>query len=182
MSIKTELLYTKQAAHYLSEPDINNVLKDILAIRTGIVVNLINGSSGQSVLFSREALAEILQPSGGIIEFEVLPQSQYSQLLRQQLANVTETCKELCHALCTFYVQELYEQAESCLFKLQNISLFLESLLLQEENDKIRSAASDLAHVRQEMSLACFYYDDNVRLLDDIQLVLDCLNRLLEHI
>jgi hypothetical protein len=131
-----------------------------------VVVNVLDCRSNTKVFFCTEHLEELLQANPKELTCEAVSYHEYKHSITQSIRHLVHDADQLQTRLMTEYACDLAQPIADVLARAKHLLTLLSCLALQKNVQKLMDHITATNQTLEQISLACFYYDDNVRCYD----------------
>lgn len=160
--------YNRFALTISHNSTLETVKQQILDQIRRIVVNISLTPEDKGMLFTPENLQTILDLDVTQLYLETLENNDYFSLMQQQSLHLLSQAEKLKKLLVNYYITNLTSEFSEFLSLIQNNAMMLECLVLSTDNAKIANQIVLLKQLQGQLSIACFYLEDNVLCMDKL--------------
>jgi hypothetical protein len=147
----------------------SNSLPDVLKQLHGldfVVVNVHDHSSNTKVFFCLEHLEELLQANPSELTCEVVSLIEYKHSITKSIQHLLTDVEQLQNRLFSEFACDLAQPIADVLTRTKHLLTLVSCFALQKNAENLMDHISAANQTLEQISLACFYYDDNVRCYD----------------
>lgn len=146
--------------------DCSGVLARISQLEGVIVVNLALSAEGSELIFTQENLQALLEAEATTLYLGIVPEAQYTGLMRQQLSQLQTETENIRALLRSNYLLNVAAELTDFLSRIQNVILMMECFALKKAGSAISNILKRLSEDQEQLGAACFYLEDNVLCMD----------------
>lgn len=146
--------------------DCSEVLTRISQLDGVIVVNLALSAEGSQLIFTQENLQALLEADATALYLGIVPEAQYTALMRQQLLQLQAETENIRVLLRSNYLLNVEAELTDFLSRIQNVILMMECFALKKASLAINNILKRLSEDQEQLGVACFYLEDNVLCMD----------------
>jgi hypothetical protein len=147
----------------------SNSLPDVLKqlyVLDFVVVNVHDHSNNTKVFFCLEHLEELLQAHPQELTCEVVSFHEYKNSITNSIQHLLTDVEQLQNRLFSEFACDLAQPIADILARTKHLLTLVSCFALQKNVQTLMDHITEANQTVEDISLACFYYDDNVRCYD----------------
>jgi hypothetical protein len=144
------------------------VLRELVALRDLVVVNIAESMDSPAVALSHDNLSAVVAQAGDSLVVEALPFQMYQRIMRDKIEQIIDEAAAIRGVLRNRAVADIGPEADRLARYLEQLHFLLGGYTLQQANPDLSQAIQGLETLRDQLLRSAFEYQDNVRCMDDL--------------